>query len=217
MEKNELVDKAILETIFLWQRSEYKYYKAIQLAYKKRSDDESLIRFAENEYYNFLNDYGVRRSLPGTGKNPVRMLVFDMFKENGFAEKVKRFEANPSIIDDYCTELSKKKNISGGKKLLSLITKTAFILRPNVIPLFDRYAKESLKQQTQREIKDFKSYYEAFKEFKKMNIELVSSKVESYDFIFNNFKEFSAFNNIKGFISHRSIDKILWMIYYFNR
>jgi hypothetical protein len=218
MNKDKLIDKAILETIFHWQRSEYKYYKAIQIAFDNRLDKQLLTQFSEIEYYEFLTSFNVRRSLPGKEKLPVTRLTIDMFKKNGFAEKVKEFESNPNIIDKYCEELSKKKEISGGKRLLSLITKTAFILKPNIIPLYDNYAKNSLKKNNKSiKITDFKSYFIAFKNYKASNIDLVRSKVVGYNFIFEKFDEFKAFEDIHEFIAHRSIDKILWMEYDFYR
>lgn len=217
MENLTLVNKAILETLYLWQRSEWRYYKAIQMAFKNRTSEEYLIQFAENEYYRFLNEYKIRRSLTGKGKPPVVKLVKDMFKKDGFAEKVINFETNQNIIDEYCKELSNKKEISGGKKLLSLLTKTSFILKPNVVPLFDKYAKESLKQETGIKIEDFKSFFQAFNKFKNDNIDSVRENVDKYSCVFENFNELSEFKDNKEFIAHRTIDKILWLKYSLNR
>lgn len=217
MGDSELVHKAILETIFLWQRGECDYYKATRSAFEDRENEDRLVQFAKGEYYSFLNEYKVRRSLVGKGKDPVVKLVKDMFRSDGFAEKVMSFEENQNIIDDYCETLSQRKGISSGKRLLSLITKTAFILRPQVIPLFDRYAKESLEDEMNVKITDFAGYYKAFLKYKMACIDSIKKDVEGYNCIFDKFEEFSEFDDIVDFLAHRSIDKILWMKYYFKR
>ncbi len=217
MDQTILVNKAILESLYLWQNSEWKYYKAIQEAFENRSKEASLVQFAEQDYYRFLKEYKIRRSLPGKGTPPVVELVKDLFKNGGFAERVMQFADNQGVIDDYCEELSENEEISGGKKLLSLITKTAFLLKPKVIPLFDKYAKESLKQETKIKITNFETFYRAFQQYKKGNIEFVRENVKRYDCVFSSFDELSEFENNREFIAHRTIDKILWMKYNMQR
>lgn len=215
MNKDKFIDKVLFETIYHWQKSEYKYFQSIQTAFDNRSDEKLLIKFAEREYYEFLNDYGIRRSLQGKGKKPVVNLVIDIFKENGFAESLKDFEDNQELIDNYCEELSCKKEISGGRKLLSLITKTAFILKPDTIPLYDNYAKKSLiKNDKSLKISNFKSFFIAFKKYKESNIVSIRSRVDGFKSVYEKFDEFKM-ENINEFIAHRSIDKMLWMEYYY--
>lgn len=216
---SQFYDKAVFETIYLWQNAECKYVETIQnLQISSGIDPKSL-----ESFYKFTNDYSVRRTLTGKGKSPVEAYLKVCNSPNGLFDMMANNSDNlPSIIDKFVEKIrkepfaAKKDPNSGGKKLISLVSKTAFLRAPKSITMYDSRVVHALNKHKKSKdgnisrIDSYETFYNHFSEAKESYIDKLRQSVTKLLPITNLFPEFKNIENLEDFLVYRSIDKILW-------
>ncbi len=196
-----IVKKAIFDSIYHWQNSESRLSDVL-IGFSKSKNIEKY----KDGYSKILVAYSINRNFGkgSTVKKSEELLKF--FKKENFFTKIEDNDF-PMVID----EISEKtKTLFKGNKLLSLVTKTAFLSRPNVIPLFDDYICKTLGfRYNSREKNGFQSFYNEYKKFHDAHI--IKFEKEAYEFIslVEKFQETRVIGY--KFFAHRAIDKYLWI------
>lgn len=212
--KEQDYKKAILEALFWWQRSEYQYSNEFQQAFKKRQNANEVELFVENSYSKFLTDYSIRRNLRGKGNAPVLSFIGECFSRNGLMENLEKSGDKGEIIDSFINKIKEKDFAKGkkeGKRLTSLVVKTAFLFQPESVPLYDQLAKKSLEKIRKEKINSFSQFLKHF-EKQKLEWEEPIRKLLKEQFQFMSiFSEVEIIKNRDDFFVHRTVDKLLWM------
>ncbi|MFN0035841.1 MAG: hypothetical protein ACKVUS_12320 [Saprospiraceae bacterium] len=219
MSKSDLKEqdfrKGIFEALFWWQRSECQYSVELRNAFEKRHEKESVKLFVENSFYKFLTDYSIRRNLRGKGVEPVESFIKECFEENGLMDNLrKKEESVGDIIDKFVDKIKERdfaKGKKGGKRLTSLVAKTAFLFRPDSVPLYDQLAKQALEEIQGVKIKSFSNFLIYFESQKFEWDEAIRRLLKEQSQTMKIFKEFEGIENREDFFVHRTVDKLLWM------
>lgn len=208
--EDTIIRKAIFEAIYSWQRSEYMYSNDMNFAYNNRFDNALVKSYAENSFAKFLSDFSVRRNISGHGTRPVITFISFCYMKNGFLECIS-VDNFSTVIDSYSNTL-KETEMTNKKHSISLLSKTAFLLYPDRIPLYDSRAIKSIQKLHSCKINTYKEFSDKFTITRNLLSDRILYLFNDIRNICNHFDEFSEINDLNSFIIQRTTDKLLWLM-----
>jgi len=210
------IEKATLEAIYWWNRTEHLNHQRF-----KNLD----LLLAEEKYTNvvlekiikpFLGEYSVRRNLGEGDENILKFLK--QIIEINFINKVK--DGKIEVIDE-TSDLFKNEGFTSNRSTISLLSKMAFLINPSDFSLYDTLARNSLKTLLLERKNNFLSKdIEVYTEFHKWTVQIKDEISDKGGFkisfeILNIYKQNAAYEffstNRKAF-ELRIIDKLLWLM-----
>jgi hypothetical protein len=213
IDEKEII-QATYEAIYWWNRDEYYYhyyFSRLDVIHK----DKKLMSFYTSKVFDmFLRAYAVRRNI-SEGYRSVDTFLNDIVNHQ-FIQEVKN--GNTEIVDKVSNEL-KTSSASTKRQTISLLSKIAFLIKPDTFSLCDTLTKNSLhgliEDKKIRRIHLDK--YTVFKaEIDKMR--LVMQEQQSFSVSNDILKEFKGTEAEKFFkinnqaFELRVIDKLLWLL-----
>jgi hypothetical protein len=211
--KNDII-QATYEAIYWWNRDEYYYHYYFSRLDVIHKDKKLMAFFTSKVFDMFLREYAVRRNI-SEGYRSVDTFLHDIIKHH-FIKEVKR--GKPDIIDTVSTEL-KISSDSTTRQTISLLSKIAFLINPNIFSLCDTLTKNSLHGLIEDKMikRTHLDKYTVFKtEIDK--VRLVMQEQQSFSVSNDILKEFKETESGKFFqinkdaFELRVIDKLLWLL-----
>jgi hypothetical protein len=148
--------------------------------------------------FRFYTEYGVSRNLHGiAGKRPEFLQYL-----KARLPKV----SSPTHVDDFNSDEFRRGYAKDGKSLLSLVSKTAFLYRPNIFIPLDTYAVETIG------LKDinYASYIKKCDEYFMGKDSIISNIVQQEVMMHQNIFDYFKITDAEAFTKNRLRDKILW-------
>ena len=218
--KIELIQKAVLEAIYFWQSYEYEYVIGMHKAFK--CDDS--MGYYESSYkktfHQFLTKFKIRRCIKAGG-DAEREFFSSLVGEEGLFRKIyTEFDilSVAHYIDEHVAKIYEYE-FTNNKKILSAVTKASFLLRPQDLPLYDKFVKKSVEEivlSRSRKIYSYEDYLENFESFRHIYSSTIKKTISDFDF-YTSLKEFKGTAiwrvNIEELLLTRTLDKLLWLFY----
>lgn len=211
------IENATLEAIYWWNRDE-DYYHTYFSKFDKIYNDKELLEFFTGKIFEtFLLTYRVRRNI---SKGYIK--VDDFIKELFDYNFVGRVNQNDTQVID---EVSLKIKTSGkatNNQTISLLSKIAFLIKPNKFVLYDGLAKTSLyhvlrkNKKTKCTQKVLETYSVFIDQSDLLRVDLRRGKffVHSKEILeqFKNTKAFDFYSKNNEAFEKRIVDKYLWLL-----
>lgn len=220
----EELENATIEAIFWWKNIErfyhYQFKEINSILNKKRMEYQE---FFILKYFNpFLKEYSVRRNIKNGDQNVFEFLK-TLRREGFFVElNHENKEIDKKVIDQLSEYLCNKTELTNRKNCKSLLSKIAFIIRPDQFFIYDSLAKSSIKKFRKnlntrnnqnirsKDLENYQTFYELSKLLTKdVDLELNLVIEEFQEEILHSCKELISKDNKA--IKMRIIDKHLWI------